>query len=197
MEKPVVRISVRNLVEFILRNGDLDSGRGTIDKEAMLKGSRIHRKLQKQMGSSYRAEVFLKMETEYEDLSILVEGRADGIFSEEEQIWIDEIKGIYGNVDHLAGPVLLHRAQAMCYGYIYGTQEKLSEIGIQMTYANLDTENLIRFRERISMEQLESWYQHIMVVYHKWMSFRLEWKQKRNQSIKELKFPFEYRKGQR
>ena len=58
MEKPVVRISVRNLVEFILRNGDLDSGRGTIDKEAMLKGSRIHRKLQKQMGSSYRAEVF-------------------------------------------------------------------------------------------------------------------------------------------
>ena len=37
MEKPVVRISVRNLVEFILRNGDLDSGRGTIDKEAMLK----------------------------------------------------------------------------------------------------------------------------------------------------------------
>ena len=197
METPVVRISVRNLVEFILRNGDLDSGRGTIDKEAMLKGSRIHRKLQKQMGGSYRAEVFLKMETEYEDLSILVEGRADGIFSEEEQIWIDEIKGIYGNVDHLAGPVLLHRAQAMCYGYIYGTQEKLSEIGIQMTYANLDTENLKRFRERISMEQLESWYQHIMDEYHKWMSFRLEWKQKRNQSIKELKFPFEYRKGQR
>ena len=197
MEKPVVRISVRNLVEFILRNGDLDSGRGTIDKEAMLKGSRIHRKLQKQMGGSYRAEVSLKMETEYEDLSILVEGRADGIFSEEEQIWVDEIKGIYGNVDHLAGPVSLHRAQAMCYGYIYGTQERLSEIGIQMTYANLDTENLKRFRERISMEQLESWYQHIVDEYHKWMSFRLEWKQKRNQSLKELKFPFEYRKGQR
>jgi len=26
MEKPVIRISVRNLVEFILRNGDLESG---------------------------------------------------------------------------------------------------------------------------------------------------------------------------
>ena len=51
MEKPIVRISVRNLVEFILRNGDLVSGSGTSDKEAMLKGSRLHRKIQKQMGS--------------------------------------------------------------------------------------------------------------------------------------------------
>ena len=40
MEKPVIRISVRNLVEFILRNGDLESGGTAGDKEAMLKGSR-------------------------------------------------------------------------------------------------------------------------------------------------------------
>ena len=44
MDKPVVRISVRNLVEFILRSGDLDNRRGSADKEAMLKGSRLHRK---------------------------------------------------------------------------------------------------------------------------------------------------------
>ena len=73
MEKPVTRISVRNLVEFILRSGDLDSRRGTMDKEAMLKGSRLHRKLQKQMGGDYRAEVALKRESSYEDLSIQVE----------------------------------------------------------------------------------------------------------------------------
>ena len=50
MDNPVTRISVRNLVEFILQSGDLDNRRGTIDKDAMLKGSRLHRKLQKQMG---------------------------------------------------------------------------------------------------------------------------------------------------
>ena len=33
-----LRISVRNLVEFILQSGDLDNRRGTIDKDAMLKG---------------------------------------------------------------------------------------------------------------------------------------------------------------
>ena len=80
MEKKVVRISVRNLVEFILRSGDLDSGSGVQDKEAMQKGSRIHRKIQKQMGSSYRPEVSLKQDTEYEDLILRVEGRADGNF---------------------------------------------------------------------------------------------------------------------
>ena len=53
MDKPVVRISVRNLVEFILRSGDLDNRRGSADKEAMLKGSRLHRKIQSQMGSHY------------------------------------------------------------------------------------------------------------------------------------------------
>ena len=50
MDNPVTRISVRNLVEFILQSGDLDNRRGTIDKDAMLKGSRLPRKIQKHMG---------------------------------------------------------------------------------------------------------------------------------------------------
>ena len=57
MEKPRVRISVRNLVEFILRSGDLDNSSGTSgDKEAMLKGGRLHRKIQRSMKGDYQAE---------------------------------------------------------------------------------------------------------------------------------------------
>ena len=74
MDKPVVRISVRNLVEFILRSGDLDNRGGSSDREAMQKGSRLHRKIQGRMGSHYRAEVSLKYKTEYKDVSIQVEG---------------------------------------------------------------------------------------------------------------------------
>ena len=105
MEKPVVHISVRNLVEFILRSGDLDSRKTTADKEAMQKGSRIHRKIQRQMGSAYQAEVPLKYDTEFEDLIIQAEGRADGIFAEEGKTWIDEIKGTFQNLNHLEQPV--------------------------------------------------------------------------------------------
>ena len=197
MDNPVTRISVRNLVEFILQSGDLDNRRGTIDKDAMLKGSRLHRKLQKQMGGDYRAEVALRMNCSYEDLDIRLEGRADGIFTEDEVVWIDEIKGIYGNVEQMEEPVKVHKAQAMCYGYIYGVQEGLSKIGIQMTYANLETEVVKRFREVISIEELKEWYQKLLDDYHKWISCSLSWKKERNASMKDLQFPFPYREGQR
>lgn len=197
MEKPVIRISVRNLVEFILRSGDLDSRGGSADKEAMLKGSRLHRKIQKQMGSNYRPEVSLKKETEYEDLILSVEGRADGIFIEGEDTFIDEIKGICANPEHLEGPVFVHRAQAMCYAWMYAEAEHLSRIGIQMTYANLDTEELRRFRETISFEELTQWYQNLLDAYHKWVSYQQEWRKRRNTSMENLEFPFPYREGQR
>lgn len=197
MEKPTIRISVRNLVEFILRGGDLDSRRGAMDKEAMLKGSRIHRKIQKQMGGDYRAEVSLKRESEYEDVIIVIEGRADGIFTQEGLVTIDEIKGIYANLAHLEEPAPIHRAQAMCYARIYAEMEGLKEIRIQMTYANLDTEDIRRFHENISIDKLEQWYQELVDAYHKWISFQFQWKAQRNASMDGLEFPFPYREGQR
>ena len=52
-DKKLIRISVRNLVEFILREGDIDNRlAGTSEKDAMQIGSKIHRKIQRQMGSN-------------------------------------------------------------------------------------------------------------------------------------------------
>lgn len=152
MEKTVIRISVRNLVEFIMRSGDLDSKSGVQDKEAMQKGSRLHRKIQKQMGSHYTPEVSLKHDTEYEDMILRVEGRADGIFTENGVTCIDEIKGVYKKVNQLEKPVPVHRAQAMCYAWMWTIQNDCKEIAVQMTYANLDTEEIRRFRETLSRE---------------------------------------------
>ena len=179
-----MRISVRNLVEFILRSGDLDNSRGSSgDKEAMLKGGRLHRKIQRSMKGNYQAEVSLKRESEYEDVIIQVEGRADGIFTEDGEFWIDEIKGTYGNLQAMEVPVPVHRAQAMCYGWIYGEKEGLSQIGIQMTYSHLDTEDT-RGSRIFSMEELKNWYQKLLDDYHKWISCSLSWK-KRTECIHE------------
>ena len=197
MGKPIVRISVRNLVEFILRNGDLVSGSGTSDKEAMLKGSRLHRKIQKQMGSHYQPEVSLKKDTEYDDLILRVEGRADGIFLQDEQFCIDEIKGVYKKLELMEEPVLVHRAQALCYAWIYLDAHDLEKIDIQMTYAHLDTEVIKRFRETLTRAELKQWYEELTDSYHKWLAYQIEWREKRNESMKKLEFPFEYRKGQR
>ena len=197
MEKPIVRISVRNLVEFILRNGDLVSGSGTSDKEAMLKGSRLHRKIQKQMGSHYQPEVSLKKDTEYDDLILSVEGRADGIFSQDDRFCIDEIKGVYKKLELMEEPVLVHRAQALCYAWIYLDEHELEEIDVQMTYAHLDTEVVKRFRETLTGAELKQWYEELTDSYHKWLAYQIEWRKKRNESMENLEFPFAYRKGQR
>ena len=197
MEKPIVRISVRNLVEFILRNGDLVSGSSASDKEAMLKGSRLHRKIQKQMGSHYQPEVSLKKDTEYDDLILRVEGRADGIFSQDDRFCIDEIKGVYKNLELMEEPVPVHRAQALCYAWIYLDEHEMEEIDVQMTYAHLDTEVIKRFRETLTRAELKQWYEELTDSYHKWLAYQIEWREKRNESMKKLEFPFEYRKGQR
>ena len=197
MEKPIVRISVRNLVEFILRNGDLVSGSSISDKEAMLKGSRLHRKIQKQMGSHYQPEVSLKKDTEYDDLILRVEGRADGIFLQDEQFCIDEIKGVYKKLELMEEPVLVHRAQALCYAWIYLDAHDLEKIDIQMTYAHLDTEVIKRFRETLTRAELKQWYEELTDSYHKWLAYQIEWRKKRNESMENLEFPFAYRKGQR
>ena len=79
-EKAQINISVRHLVEFLLRQGDIDDRRGSVDPfEAMQEGSRIHRKIQSSMGPFYRAEVPLKYKAEYDDYDIGLEGRADGL----------------------------------------------------------------------------------------------------------------------
>ena len=77
--KPIIRISVRNLVEFILRAGDIDNRHVMSMDQAMSEGSRIHRKLQSGRGSNYNAEVSLKFLKDCEAYEISVEGRADGL----------------------------------------------------------------------------------------------------------------------
>lgn len=198
MEKERIKISVRNLVEFILRSGNLDNRRTSVaDREAMQKGSRIHRKLQKQMKASYKAEVPLKWEEEYSDFIIEIEGRADGIIDDEEACVIDEIKGVYRDLYFLEEPVPVHKAQAMCYAYFYASQKKISKIEVQMTYCHLETEEIKRFREEFSFSYLKKWFEDLLSEYYKWANFQYQRRIERRSSMEGLEFPYPYRKGQK
>lgn len=83
MDRQKVKISVRNLVEFILRSGDIDNRIAAQDKDAMQMGAKLHRKIQRRMGASYHPEVTLRRVVEFDTFDIQVEGRADGIIEEE------------------------------------------------------------------------------------------------------------------
>ena len=196
----IVRISVRNLVEFILREGDIDNrSTGGPDKDAMLMGGRLHRRIQRRMGPEYHAEVSLKMLVPCGEFAVQIEGRADGIIIKEDtgDVTVDEIKGVLRELSHIERPVNVHLAQAKCYAYIYAEQHGLGLIGVQMTYCNLDTEEVKRFSETYTKQELKAWFEDLVSRYEKWARFQIEWEKERNRSIHGLEFPFPYRVGQR
>ena len=169
VKENTLRISVRNLVEFIFSTGDIDSGSGKLmDVRVMQEGARIHRKLQKAAGSRYHAEVPLKYTVDLQDdtrsYSVLIEGRADGIICDLQEndqgdkipisdVIIDEIKTVGSDVHRMDEPVYVHKAQAMCYGYIYASHKALSSIAIQLTYCNPETEDIKQFKEELSYDE--------------------------------------------
>lgn len=194
----VIKMSVRDLIEFILRSGDIDNRRtDSLTKNAMAEGSRIHRKIQNRMGANYRAEVPLKLSMEYTDYEIHLEGRADGIITEDDTIVIDEIKSMYADVNRLKEPISVHLAQAKCYAYIYCRQQGLNGIDVQLTYCNIETEVIKRFRENHAYEELEIWFESVISQYLVWAEFITKERKLRQESIQNLEFPFEYRTGQR
>jgi len=94
-------------------------------------------------------------------------------------------------------PLEIHLAQAKCYAYIYGYQEELKNIQVQMTYCNLETEDIRRFLREYSFEELEHWFCELMEEYRKWCEYQISWKAIRQESIREVEFPFPYRNGQK
>lgn len=192
-----IKISIRNLVEFIMRHGSIDN-RYTSSIKA-IEGIRGHQRVQKSYGDNYTAEVPLKYKLTYEDLEIIVEGRADGILIEDDKTIIDEIKTTTKDlllIDENTNP--LHWAQAKCYGYIYSMQNELENIDIQITYYNIDTKSTRILRQSYTLKDLEEFFFWLIDEYKSWAQLENDWVNKRNKSIKELKFPFEnYRPGQR
>lgn len=197
-------ISVRNLVEFVLRSGDIDNSSSHFDFDAMQEGTRIHKKLQKAAPVGYTAEVALKktfvFERDEDVLELTIDGRADGILTETlpdgAKVTIDEIKCTYLSSDHIE-PAFIHEAQAKCYAAIYGEEEALDEITVQLTYCNIYTEDVVRFANVHKVDDLTAWLKGVVTEYSKWLFWEIEWKRKRNETIKRLTFPFAYREGQR
>ena len=126
-----------------------------------------------------------------------IEGRADGVLKDDGKVLIDEIKGILRSLEHLEAPVPVHLAQAKCYAYIYAVQNSLKCIDVQMTYCQMETEEIRRFCQKFEFQELQTWFQDLVTQYEKWAKFEIEWRNVRNDSIRQIEFPFPYREGQR
>ena len=205
----VLKTSVRRMVEFLLREGDIRSGGAAMaSQEAMLEGGRLHRKIQRDQGPDYASEVPLSLTFEGDGYTLILEGRADGIEligkaggddrdEENPRVLIDEIKCIRKKLEDIREPDPLHLAQAKCYAAIYVRLHQEDRIGVQISYCQMETEEILRIRQDYGAEELKEWFDDLMGQCRMWADYYVDSRRRRDKSIEGLAFPFPFRPGQR
>ena len=135
-----IKISVRNIIEFVHRYGDIVSSTMGTSPARMEEGTRAHVKVQKERvkeDSSYEKEQYLRYVISFDDIRFTVDGRADGMVKGK---YIEEIKSTYAPlVDVDEDYNRLYWAQVMFYGFMYMEEHKTENILLLLTYYNLDT----------------------------------------------------------
>lgn len=192
-----VKLSVRELVEFVYSGGDISSV--MISNKRALEGIKAHQILQSSMGENYEKEFFLKYETVFQNINFIIEGRADGIIKENNIVTIDEIKSTYTKLEFIDENFNeAHIAQVKCYAYIYATINFIENINVQLRYYNLDTKEIKIIVYKLSIEELQKFFINLLEKYLDWAKLIIDLKKEREVTIKNLEFPFQnYRDSQR
>jgi DNA excision repair protein ERCC-2 len=194
--KPVHSVPVRELVEFVLRTGDLGGEREFVGSDRALAGIRGHQKIQRSRPPGYLTELPVEHRLETEEFTLEIRGRIDGLLISSEQVLLEEIKTVQGSWHHEADP--LHWAQAKFYGFMHAQENGLKELVLQLVYLELPAGKVTEFRQTISLAELSEFFATTTSIYVEWLSEHHHWGLARDASIATLAFPFpNYRPGQR
>lgn len=193
----MIKVSVRELVEFVFRSGDLvilfpGSARA-------VEGTRAHQKIQQTRPDGYQPEVPVSHTVDSGGFVLEITGRIDGIFTRDDPIIIEEIKttGLDPALIH-EDRYPVHWAQARIYAHIYALQHGLATIRVQLTYYRIDTGEVKKFLRSYSRLELTAFFDHVSGRYLSWIRNVYGWIELRNASANSLSFPFPlYRSGQR
>jgi len=194
--KKIVQISVRNLVEYVFRQGDISLG--YFGRSRLVEGTKAHQKVQSKRGKGYRKEVSISDKIERKNTVLKLRGRIDGVFEKDSKTIIEEIKSTGGNLTNLTMQSnASYWAQAKIYAYFYALQNKLKVITVQLTYYQIDQGRTRLFQQEYTIQELKKFCEEIADKYLDWANSLAEWLEKRNNSVKSIDFPFDkYRKGQ-
>lgn len=199
-DKIIIKESVRGIIEYVLKTGSIDDR--YMGSSRALEGTMAHQKLQssnEKVYSNYQKEVKLQEAFEIDNVTLIVDGRADGIIIEDNDVYIEEIKSTMKSLILIDEDYNeLHWAQAKFYAYIYSIQNDIEIINIRLSYFNIETEEVKSFNKSFHRKDLEKFVLSIIDEYKKWVILKSNLLSERNESIKKLKFPFStYRKGQK
>ena len=117
-KEKVLELSVHQLVDFLLRTGDIDSR--VFNRSSMTEGSLLHALYQSKQGSDYISEYPLNTEVVIDEIKVKIQGRADGIIKRNDDYTIDEIKTTVIDLKEFRDNNLeWHLGQAKVYAYMF------------------------------------------------------------------------------
>lgn len=192
---PVISFAVRDFVEFMLRSGDLSSGKfgGLYRAREGIEG---HQRVRKKRPAGYRAEVPVRYVAEA-GAGWELHGRIDGLFEDNGRIVIEEIKTTRAPFDLLSADDPMHWAQAKVYGHMLAAQEGVAEMDIQLTYLHIASGDIRSNRIAFGAADLASFFSPLAEQFTDWSRRMASWRAIRNASIAGLDFPFSrWRPGQ-
>lgn len=191
-------LSVHQLVDFLLRSGDIDSR--VFNRASMTEGSKIHSWYQAKQEKGYISEYPLKTEIIIDEVNITLQGRADGIIHKNDKYIIDEVKSTVIDLSEFyTKNASWHLGQAICYAYMFAKEQKLGEMGIRLTYIRQGKEKQ-RFIKEFNYKfiELENYVKDLLEQYIEFYSIIFRHVEQRKQTLSTLEFPFKnYRRGQK
>ena len=194
-----LELSVHQLVDFLLRTGDIDSR--VFNRSSMTEGSRLHSSYQSKQGSNYISEYPLKQIFVVDDIEVMLQGRADGIIKKSEKEYIiDEIKTTIADLKEFRDSNFeWHIGQAKCYAYMFAKALGLETIGVRLTYIKQGKESQKLIEEYTYFtSEIENDIYSLIEEYLEFYNVIFRLTEKRNESIVSLDFPFDsYRAGQK
>lgn len=190
------RVSVRDLVSFNSSKGSL--GGGLLTSSRAVAGTKEHKRIQDSRGEEYHREYSLTTFVERGNISLEIYGRADGIYYKMSPPVIEEIKTTTSD-----GVSEEHLNQVKLYAYLYLIErsllgDDLKKVNIKLLYIDISDKSERVIKESLTKDELSDFFNSQVEPYLNYLENRSQWVLKRDDSLKELKFPFNrFRSGQR
>ncbi|MFZ6800077.1 helicase C-terminal domain-containing protein [Undibacterium sp. Di24W] len=191
MSKDPYIVSVRSLVEFAAKQGDLDF-RFTPSPSG-LEGIEGHNQVTSRREVSYQREV--RLEGRFEELWI--KGRADGY--DPDLVQLEEIKTYRGDFQAIPdNHRQLHWAQAKIYAYLLCQKLALPEMKVALIYYDVDKQAETPMVESYDTVLLASFYKRLCEQFLNWAKQEIVHRELRDLVLREMPFPHtSFRVGQR
>ncbi len=197
MSEIYLSLSVHDVVNFLLRKGDIDTR--VYNDETMALGSKIHASFQKKQGKEYLSEVPLEETFKRPLGTIHLEGRADGIIIGGDYPIVDEIKSTVSPLEEFSSlQSEWHFGQAICYALMYAHSRNENRVGVRITYLSQLNDDSLRKERLFSLSELEETVNSYLDRYLAFYTNINHHKERVKESAKSLSFPYQkFRAGQR